>query len=74
MYIYTYQCIHVTFEVSDSMFEVSGPKSGWYDHYYHHQQNQWTSSTEYTCTNIYLGTGQNLRPQEISRTIRFGRV
>ena len=23
---------YVTFEVSESMFEVSGPKSGWYDH------------------------------------------
>jgi hypothetical protein len=26
------------------MFEVSGPKSCWHDHYYRYQQNQWNSA------------------------------
>jgi len=28
----SFMLFYVTFEASESMFEVSGPKSGWYDH------------------------------------------
>ena len=38
---------YVTFEVSESMFEVSGPKSGWYDH--QSSQSLSTKSTKLCC-------------------------
>ena len=55
-----YQRVYIfTFEVSESMFEVSGRKSGWYDHHYQ------TKSMELALFEIFKN---GATPRDISET------